>query len=108
MFLEVIYAPSPKGGGPAPRIFGTSINAHTVLPTATTFGRVRQMEDGRFFGSDTPPILMERGTSVPMISWDLYMRAHGMRNSNEILRISGRQNFTGRPRHLPWPNFFVT
>jgi len=39
-----------------------------------------------FLGVSRAPILRVRGTIVPIISWDpLYMRAHDMRNSNQIL-----------------------
>jgi len=51
-------------------------------------------------------------TSMANISRTLYMRAHRMRNSNQILggksHYMKEKHFAGRPRprHLPWTNIF--
>jgi len=51
-----------------------------------------------FLDSATLHILRRRSTSVSQVSWDLYMRTHGMRNSDRILHSDQtilEENFTG-------------
>jgi len=56
-------------------------------------------------------LLRRQGTSMPKLSWDLYVRAHAVRNRNPILHgdqtILG-EFLLGRPLHLSSSKMYVT
>ena len=78
MFLEISHAPIPRGRAKRPKNFGTPTYAKTILHTATKFG-----VGACFYGVSHYLVGAKRhknfGTSC--------MRAHCVRNNDEILHI---------------------